>query len=82
MSWLWQVFYQEHAAGMYGVLPFALAQAAAELPYLLAQNCLYCFTLFWMAGFDGTLGRRRCCLIFAKRFPSDGTSIGSSASKP
>lgn len=51
-----QVFYRENRAGYLSVLPFALAQAVAELPYLLAQNCLYCFVLFWMAGFASTPG--------------------------
>lgn len=31
------VYYREHAAGMYGGLPFALALACVELPYLLVQ---------------------------------------------
>ena len=51
-----QVFYRENRAEYLSVLPFALAQAVAELPYLLAQNCLYCFILFWMAGFASTPG--------------------------
>jgi len=45
------VMYRERAAGMYGVLPFSLAQQAVELPYLIVQTILYSSIVYWMVYF-------------------------------
>ncbi|EFN59136.1 hypothetical protein CHLNCDRAFT_137957 [Chlorella variabilis] len=45
------VFYREHAAGMYRVAPFALAQQLVELPYLVVQALAYSCIVYWMVWF-------------------------------
>ncbi|PSC69376.1 ATP-binding cassette transporter isoform B [Micractinium conductrix] len=46
-----RVFYREHAAGMYGPLPFAIAQGNVEIPYLAVQCVIYSCIVYWMVGF-------------------------------
>lgn len=45
------VFYRERAAGMYSVLPFALAQLLVEIPYLVVQALVYSSIVYWMVWF-------------------------------
>ncbi|GAB2293588.1 transcription factor [Dionaea muscipula] len=46
------VFYRERAAGMFSPLPYALAQAAIEIPYTCLQTLLYCAIVYAMIGFE------------------------------
>lgn len=48
------VYYRERAAGMYSALPYALAQAAMEIPYTLVQTILYALMVYSMIGFQWT----------------------------
>ncbi|KAH9298064.1 hypothetical protein KI387_029746, partial [Taxus chinensis] len=48
------VFYREKAAGMYSALPYAFAQAAIELPYILLQAIIYGVVFYSMASFEWT----------------------------
>ncbi|KAK2076468.1 hypothetical protein QBZ16_000993 [Prototheca wickerhamii] len=45
------VMYRERAAGMYGLLPYALAQFLVEIPYIVVQDVLYSCVVYWMVGF-------------------------------
>ncbi|KAL4447582.1 hypothetical protein ABPG75_004801 [Micractinium tetrahymenae] len=45
------VFYRERAAGMYRVLPFALAQLLVEVPFLIVQALVYSCIVYWMVWF-------------------------------
>lgn len=38
---------RERAAGMYGVLPFGLAQQLVEIPYLVVQAAVYSCIVYW-----------------------------------
>ena len=38
---------RERAAGMYQVLPFALAQQLVEIPYLIVQALTYSAIVYW-----------------------------------
>ncbi|GLJ08411.1 hypothetical protein SUGI_0088210 [Cryptomeria japonica] len=46
------VFYRERAAGMYSAMPYALAQVAIEIPYILSQTVLYALIVYSMIGFQ------------------------------
>ena len=35
-------------AGMYGSLPYALAQGDVEIPYLILQSVLYSVITYWL----------------------------------
>ncbi|KAK1416813.1 hypothetical protein QVD17_25930 [Tagetes erecta] len=48
------VFYRERAAGMYSALPYALAQALVEIPYVISQTVVYCLIVYAMMGFEWT----------------------------
>ncbi|XP_043698940.1 ABC transporter G family member 32 isoform X1 [Telopea speciosissima] len=49
------VSYRERAAGMYSALPFAFAQVAIELPYVLVQTLIYGSLFYSMASFEWAL---------------------------
>ncbi|KAI5680627.1 hypothetical protein M9H77_01854 [Catharanthus roseus] len=51
------VSYRERAAGMYSALPFAFAQVAIELPYVLTQTLIYCGIFYSMAAFEWTASK-------------------------
>ncbi|GAB2269450.1 transcription factor [Dionaea muscipula] len=46
------VFYREKAAGMYSAVPYALAQAAIEIPYIILQTLLYGVIVYSMIGYE------------------------------
>lgn len=46
------VFYRERAAGLYAAVPFALAQALVELPYVLAQTIIYSLLVYFLIRFE------------------------------
>ncbi|KAJ7541808.1 hypothetical protein O6H91_10G077700 [Diphasiastrum complanatum] len=46
------VFYRERATGMYGPLPYALAQSIIELPYIFAQTIVYGVVTYSMIHFE------------------------------
>ncbi|XP_028766306.1 pleiotropic drug resistance protein 1 [Neltuma alba] len=58
------VFYREKAAGMYSALPYAFAQVAIELPYILAQAVTYGVIVYAMMGFDWTVAKFFWYLFF------------------
>ncbi|MFS7980703.1 putative ABC-2 type transporter [Helianthus anomalus] len=51
------VFYRERAAGMYSALPYALAQAVVEIPYIFTQTIVYCLIVYAMMGFEWTAAK-------------------------
>ncbi|KAI3455483.1 hypothetical protein Pfo_012146 [Paulownia fortunei] len=46
------VFYRERAAGMYSVLPYAMAQVIAEIPYIFVQTTYYTLIVYAMVSFE------------------------------
>ncbi|XP_076929681.1 pleiotropic drug resistance protein 1-like [Bidens hawaiensis] len=65
------VFYRERAAGMYSALPYALAQALVEIPYVFTQTIVYCLIVYAMMGFEWTAAKffwytffQLCCLLY------------------
>ncbi|KAL5743166.1 hypothetical protein ACOSP7_029898 [Xanthoceras sorbifolium] len=46
------VFYRERAAGMYSALPYAFAQVAIEVEYVIIQTVIYSLILYSMIGFE------------------------------
>ncbi|GLT73000.1 hypothetical protein SLA2020_448900 [Shorea laevis] len=48
------VFYRERAAGMYSTLPFAIAQATIEIPYVLVQVLIYGIIVYSMIDYEWT----------------------------
>ncbi|KAJ9537476.1 hypothetical protein OSB04_030209 [Centaurea solstitialis] len=65
------VFYRERAAGMYSALPYAMAQALVEIPYIFAQTIFYCLIVYAMIGFEWTVTKffwytffQFCCLLY------------------
>ncbi|KAF6262509.1 ATP-binding cassette transporter [Scenedesmus sp. NREL 46B-D3] len=46
------VYYREMAAGMYGPLPFAVAQVLVELPYVVLQSLLYGTITYLLVHFE------------------------------
>uniref|UniRef100_A0A7N0U8F5 ABC transporter domain-containing protein n=1 Tax=Kalanchoe fedtschenkoi TaxID=63787 RepID=A0A7N0U8F5_KALFE len=46
------VLYRERAAGMYAGLPYAIAQALIEIPYILTQAILYGVIIYSTVGFE------------------------------
>ncbi|XP_057431805.1 ABC transporter G family member 36-like [Lotus japonicus] len=46
------VFYRERAAGMYGPLPYAIAQVFTEIPYVFAQTVFYSLIVYAMVSFE------------------------------
>ncbi|XP_068647580.1 pleiotropic drug resistance protein TUR2-like [Aristolochia californica] len=51
------VFYRERAAGMYSALPYAFAQVAIEVPYVLVQTLVYGVIVYAMIAFDWTVAK-------------------------
>ncbi|CAI5480135.1 unnamed protein product [Closterium sp. Yama58-4] len=51
------VFYRERAAGLYGAIPYALAQGAIEVPYVLVQTVIYSLITYAMIQFEWTAGK-------------------------
>ncbi|XP_074327307.1 ABC transporter G family member 29-like [Apium graveolens] len=51
------VFYRERSAGMYSVLPFAMAQVFVEIPYTLLQAITYSLISYSMLGFEWTASK-------------------------
>jgi energy-coupling factor transporter ATP-binding protein EcfA2/ABC-type multidrug transport system permease subunit len=51
------VFYRERAAGMYGPLPYACAQALIEIPYIFVQTILYAIITYSMIHFQWTMSK-------------------------
>ena len=49
---------RERAAGMYAVLPYAIAQGAVELPWALAQALVYSLITYFMIYFQISAGER------------------------
>ncbi|XP_068634452.1 ABC transporter G family member 45-like [Aristolochia californica] len=45
------VFYRETSARMYSSMPYAIAQVAIEIPYIIIQVVIYTFSVYWMIGF-------------------------------
>ncbi|CAI5534888.1 unnamed protein product [Closterium sp. Naga37s-1] len=58
------IYYRERGAGMYGAIPYALAQGAIELPYLLVQAVVYSLLTYSMIRFEWTLGKFLLYLLF------------------
>ncbi|KAJ7956622.1 Pleiotropic drug resistance ABC transporter [Quillaja saponaria] len=58
------VFYRERAAGMYSALPYAIAQVAIEIPYIMAQVCIYGIIVYAMMGFEWTAAKFFLNLFF------------------
>ncbi|XP_027344150.1 pleiotropic drug resistance protein 1-like isoform X3 [Abrus precatorius] len=58
------VFYRERAAGMYSAIPYAIAQVAIELPYILAQAVTYGLIVYAMIGFEWTASKFFWYLFF------------------
>ncbi|KAJ8618442.1 hypothetical protein MRB53_014628 [Persea americana] len=51
------VFYRERAAGMYSALPYAFAQVAVEIPYIIVQTVIYGAIVYAMIAFDWTAAK-------------------------
>jgi ABC-type multidrug transport system permease subunit len=49
-----QVFYREIAARTYSFMPYSLAEATIELPYLLVQGVVFTIVLYWLVDFPST----------------------------
>lgn len=47
---------RERAAGMYGVIPYAVAQGAVEFPWALAQSIVYSVITYFMIQFEFSAG--------------------------
>ncbi|WOL13083.1 ABC transporter G family member 45 [Canna indica] len=45
------VFYRERAAGMYSSMPYAIAQVAIEVPYIILQTLIFSAIVYPMIGF-------------------------------
>ncbi|KAH7438824.1 hypothetical protein KP509_04G032700 [Ceratopteris richardii] len=50
-------FYRERAAGMYHVLPYAIAQGLIEIPYILVQTLVYGTITYAMINFEWDAGK-------------------------
>ena len=51
------VFYRERAAGLYSGIPYAIAQGAIELPYVLVQTLIYSAITYAMINFEWTAAK-------------------------
>ncbi|THG23290.1 hypothetical protein TEA_020255 [Camellia sinensis var. sinensis] len=51
------VFYRERAARMYSELPYAFAQVAIEMLYVIIQTMIYSLLLYSMIGFEWKVGK-------------------------
>lgn len=61
------VAYREKAAGMYSALPYAFAQMAIEIPYILVQTAIYSLIFYSMAAFEWTV-TKFCWYFFFSYF--------------
>ncbi|KAK9906410.1 hypothetical protein WJX75_001426 [Coccomyxa subellipsoidea] len=59
------VMYRERAAGMYGVIPYAVAQGAVELPWALGQAIVYSCITYFMIHFEFTAAKFFWYLLFS-----------------
>eukprot|EP00253_Pinus_taeda_P019487 PITA_19487 len=59
------VYYREKAAGMYSALPYAFAQAAIELPYVLIQAVIYSVLVYAMMDFQWQAAKFLWYLFFS-----------------
>ncbi|CAN8265819.1 unnamed protein product [Cochlearia groenlandica] len=51
------VFYRETVAGMYSSLPYAFSQVVIEIPYTMAQACIYAVIVYGMIGYEWTVSK-------------------------
>ncbi|KAL0737801.1 hypothetical protein Bca4012_014011 [Brassica carinata] len=51
------VFYREAVAGMYSALPYAFSQVVIEIPYTMAQACIYSTIVYGMIGYEWTASK-------------------------
>ncbi|CAI7740193.1 unnamed protein product [Closterium sp. NIES-53] len=51
------VFYRERAAGLYGSLPYALAQGAIETPYVVVETLLFCVITYALLELEWTAAK-------------------------
>ncbi|EFH53491.1 ATPDR10/PDR10 [Arabidopsis lyrata subsp. lyrata] len=51
------VFYRENGAGMYSALPYAFSQVIIEIPYTMAQACIYGVIVYGMIGYEWTASK-------------------------
>ncbi|GJP83179.1 hypothetical protein CLOP_g13369 [Closterium sp. NIES-67] len=58
------IYYREQGAGMYGAIPYALAQGVIELPYLLVQAVVYSLITYSMIRFEWTYDKFLWYLLF------------------
>eukprot|EP00850_Spirogloea_muscicola_P018226 SM000165S02187 [mRNA] locus=s165:830:10558:+ [translate_table: standard] len=58
------VYYRERAAGMYSALPYTLAQATMEIPYVVIQSILYALVTYAMVQFQWTAEKFFWYLLF------------------
>jgi ABC-type multidrug transport system ATPase subunit/ABC-type multidrug transport system permease subunit len=58
------IMYRERAAGYYHILPFALAQQAVEIPYILVQTVLFSSIVYWMVYFAVDAGKFFLFMLF------------------
>jgi ABC-type multidrug transport system permease subunit len=58
------VFYRERAAGMYSPMPYAMAQAMVEIPYILVQSTVYALITYSMINFEWTAAKFFWYLLF------------------
>ncbi|CAL8462536.1 g2069 [Coccomyxa elongata] len=59
------VMYRERAAGMYGVIPYAIAQGAVEFPWALGQSIVYSCITYFMIHFEFTAAKFFWYLLFS-----------------
>ncbi|CAI5462934.1 unnamed protein product [Closterium sp. Yama58-4] len=58
------IYYRECGAGMYGPVPYALAQGIIELPYIMVQSVLYSLITYAMIQLKWTTGKFFWYLLF------------------
>ncbi|XP_074564313.1 ABC transporter G family member 45-like [Curcuma longa] len=58
------VFYRERAAGMYSSMPYAIAQVAIEIPYILIQALIFSAIVYPMIGFPFTVAKFFWFILF------------------
>ncbi|XP_078170470.1 ABC transporter G family member 45-like isoform X2 [Carex rostrata] len=58
------VFYRERSAGMYSSVPYAIAQMAIEVPYMMVQVFIFCTIIYSMVGFQFTVVKFLWFILF------------------
>ncbi|KAJ4751592.1 Pleiotropic drug resistance subfamily G protein [Rhynchospora pubera] len=58
------VYYRERAAKMYSSLPYALAQGLVEIPYILAQTCIFGAITYFMINYERSIVKFLLYLVF------------------